>query len=69
MLRFGTGFEREILPNIPFLQSHALIVTGIRRCGKSTMLELFQDYLRSDGVADEQIIYLNLEDGEYDKIE
>ena len=45
------------------------VVTGIRRCGKSTLFELFQDYLRSDGVADEQIISVNLEEGEYDEIE
>lgn len=45
------------------------VITGIRRCGKSTLLELFQDYLRSDGVTDEQIISINLEDGEYDDIE
>jgi predicted AAA+ superfamily ATPase len=45
------------------------VVTGIRRCGKSTLFELFQDYLRSDGVSDEQIISVNLEEGEYDEIE
>ena len=45
------------------------VVTGIRRCGKSTLFELFQDYLRSDGVTDEQIISVNLEEGEYDEIE
>jgi len=45
------------------------VVTGIRRCGKSTLFELFQDYLRSDGVADEQIISVNIEEGEYDEIE
>lgn len=39
MLRFGTGFSRAILPNMPSLQSHALIITGIRRCGKSTLLQ------------------------------
>jgi len=39
MFRLGTGFQREVLPNIPVLQSHALIVTGIRRCGKSTLLQ------------------------------
>lgn len=38
MLRLGTGFPREILPNISVFRSHALIVTGIRRCGKSTLL-------------------------------
>jgi len=45
------------------------VVTGIRRCGKSTLFELYQDYLRSDGIADEQIISINLEEGEYDWIE
>ena len=45
------------------------VVTGIRRCGKSTLFELFQDYLRADGVTDEQIISVNLEEGEYDEIE
>ena len=39
MLGTGIGFEREILPEIPILQSHALIITGIRRCGKSTLLK------------------------------
>ena len=38
-LRSGTGYKRALLPNIPSLQSHALIVTGIRRCGKSTLLK------------------------------
>ena len=37
------------------------VVTGIRRCGKSTLLELFADYLRKTGVTDDQIIFINLE--------
>jgi len=45
------------------------VVTGIRRCGKSTLFELYQDYLRADGVADEQIVSVNLEDGEFADIE
>ena len=45
------------------------VVTGIRRCGKSTLFELFQEYLRTDGVTDAQIISVNLEEGEYDEIE
>jgi len=36
--RLGTGLERELLPDIVFLQSYASIITGIRRCGKSTLL-------------------------------
>ena len=39
MRHFGTGFNREILPDLPAFQSHALIITGVRRCGKSTLLK------------------------------
>ena len=38
------------------------IITGIRRCGKSTLLALFQHYLVEDGVAPENIITVNFED-------
>lgn len=42
------------------------VVTGIRRCGKSTLFELFIDYLRKTNIEDEQIIKINLEDADYD---
>jgi predicted AAA+ superfamily ATPase len=35
------GLERELLPRLPDIQSHALIISGIRRCGKSTLLRQF----------------------------
>jgi predicted AAA+ superfamily ATPase len=38
------------------------VVTGVRRCGKSTLFELFINRLKADGVSDEQIIFVNLED-------
>lgn len=38
------------------------IITGVRRCGKSTMLEIMQDELRTTGIEEEQIIAINLED-------
>ena len=44
------------------------IVTGIRRCGKSTLLALYQDWLRSQGVSDEQIISINFEDLDYEEL-
>lgn len=41
------------------------VVTGVRRCGKSTLLEIYQDYLRANGVKEEQIIAVNLEDFDF----
>ena len=38
------------------------VVTGVRRCGKSTLLELFINKLKADGVTDDQIVFVNLED-------
>ena len=41
------------------------VVTGIRRCGKSTLFELFIDYLKQNGVKEDHIISLNLESPDY----
>jgi predicted AAA+ superfamily ATPase len=41
------------------------VVTGIRRCGKSTLLELYRGYLVEHGVEPTQIQSLNLEDVDY----
>ncbi|GHV88021.1 ATPase [Spirochaetia bacterium] len=38
------------------------IVTGVRRCGKSTLFQLFQEYLLNNGAAPNQIQTINLED-------
>lgn len=40
------------------------IVTGIRRCGKSTVLKMFRDELLNNGVEENQIIFINFEDYE-----
>lgn len=44
------------------------VITGIRRCGKSTLLKLFIEHLKSEGVSDEQIIFINFEDLEYEDL-
>lgn len=44
------------------------VVTGIRRCGKSTLYEIYRDYLKSTGVSDEQMISVNLEDPDFSEI-
>lgn len=42
------------------------VITGIRRCGKSSLLELFADYLKSENIDKENIIQMNFESLEYD---
>lgn len=44
------------------------IITGIRRCGKSTLLDLFEEYLLNNGIKKENIIHMNFEDLLYDEI-
>ncbi len=41
------------------------VITGVRRCGKSVLLELFQDYLLKQGISEEQIVAINLEDYDF----
>ena len=41
------------------------VITGIRRCGKSTIMEIYRDWLLQHGVLQEQIVYLNFEDYDY----
>ena len=44
------------------------VVTGVRRCGKSTLFELYQNYLKDTGIENCQIISLNLEDIEFEEL-
>lgn len=44
------------------------VLTGIRRCGKSTILNQFQSYLMNHGVAENQIISINFEEMEFDEL-
>ena len=45
------------------------VITGIRRCGKSTLLEMYRKMLVEDGISSDQIININLEDLQYNFIE
>lgn len=45
------------------------VITGIRRCGKSTLLELFQNYLKENGIEENQIISINFEDADYEELQ
>ncbi len=44
------------------------VITGIRRCGKSTLLLQYQALLKASGVADEQIVSVNFEDLENEEL-
>lgn len=44
------------------------VVSGVRRCGKSTLFAIYRDYLLENGVDDRQIILLNFEDVEYEEL-
>lgn len=55
-LKQDSGFNRDALANIPVADSFATIITGIRRCGKSTLL---LQLLRRDY---QDAIYLNFDD-------
>ena len=62
--------RREYLSKLIAFRDKQLIkiVTGIRRCGKSTLLEIYQDYLRENGVSETQIISINFEDMDYEEL-
>lgn len=44
------------------------VISGIRRCGKSTLFELFCEKLQNEGVQSEQIITINFEDAENEEL-
>lgn len=44
------------------------VVTGVRRCGKSTIFEIYRNYLAAHDVLPEQIISLNFEDLEFEDL-
>ena len=45
------------------------VITGVRRCGKSTILDLTKEHLRSQGVASERLISFKMESMEFDSVQ
>ena len=63
--------RKEYLEKLKKLKDKQIIkvVTGVRRCGKSTLLKQFRDYLMNEcGVTQEQIIFINFEDLAYEHL-
>ena len=44
------------------------VVSGVRRCGKSTLFEIYKDYLLKNGVEQNQIISINFENMDYEEL-
>jgi uncharacterized protein len=64
-------FKRELylLKIRPYYEIDLIkVITGVRRCGKSKLLELIMNELRESGIPDRRIIYMNFEDLEFDYI-
>ena len=51
-----SGLKRELIPDTKNLPSHALIISGVRRCGKSTLLMQMMRLME-----DKEVLYLNFE--------
>jgi len=59
--------KRYIEKIIPFIEIPVIkVITGIRRCGKSTLLKQIIQLLENRNVANEQIIHINMELMEFD---
>ena len=68
MKRINREIYLSILKNFKD-QQIIKVITGIKRCGKSTLLEIFQDYLRENGVEEKQIISINFENVDYEDLQ
>lgn len=61
--------KRYIEQVVPFIDKPVIkVITGIRRCGKSTLLKQIAQLIQKDGVSKEQIIHINMELMEFDAI-
>ena len=68
--------DQKILPRPEYLsqlmnfrnQNIIKVITGIRRSGKSILLELFINHLKKEGVMEEQIIFMNFESAQFDEV-
>ena len=61
---FREDYVKKIMAftDTPFVK----VLTGVRRCGKSTIMQMIMDELRKRGVADERIVSLRFDSMEYE---
>ena len=61
--------KRYIEKIIPFIEKPIIkVITGISRCGKSTLLKQIIQLLKNRNVTSEQIIHINMELMEFDSL-
>ena len=62
--------EKEYLERLAQWKDEQVIkvITGIRRCGKSTLLLQYQAWLKANGVSADQIVSVNFEELEYEEL-
>jgi len=51
----------ERLQSVKSLTGTVKVITGVRRCGKTTLMEQFMNALRAEGISDSDIVYMNFE--------
>lgn len=58
--------QDELMYLFSFKDSEIIkVITGIRRCGKSTLLQMYKDLLIEKGISEKNIITINFESGDY----
>lgn len=58
----------KVLETFRDVKEQVKVITGVRRCGKSTLLHQYIDKLKEDGVSDDEILMMNLESSDFDNI-
>lgn len=60
--------EKYLLQLLDYKDTKTIkVITGMRRCGKSTLVKLFIQYLLEHGIGEDHIIYINFESLRYDE--
>lgn len=62
--------RKEYMDALIRMKEHKVIkvITGVRRCGKSTLLQMFRDWLLEQGVRKENCIFINFEDLQFESL-
>ena len=68
MSRISRAMALWLRLNGCLLYTSIKVVTGVRRCGKSKLLELYQEWLLAQGVEEDQIISINFEDLDFEAL-